>query len=48
MCLIRVIANLCRAVALQELSLIPLAYLSFAYLPLLICNLFNLSNFYSE
>ncbi len=42
MCLIRVISTLCRAVALQELSLTPLVYPIFASLPLL------KSNFYSE
>ncbi len=35
MCLIRVISTLCRAVALQELSLTPLVYPIFPSLPLL-------------
>ncbi len=35
MCLIRVISTLCRAVALQVLSLTPLVYPIFSSLPLL-------------
>ncbi len=38
MCLIRVISTLCRAVALQVLSLTPLVYPIFSSLSLLKCN----------
>ncbi len=45
MCLIRVLSKLCRGVALQELSLTPLAYPIIASLSLLKC-IFKWATFY--